>query len=100
MKAEDSRAVDTSGEEPGRNLGGAASGAETDATARWRTKAESSGLMEVVCERDNLMRAYQRVVKNKGAAGVDSIGVTEFKDHLKEHWLRITTVRLNERANR
>jgi len=86
MKAEDSRAVDTSGEEPGRNLGGAASGAETDATTRLRTKAESSGLMDVVCERDNLMLAYQRVVKNKGAAGVDGIGVTEFKGHLQRHW--------------
>ena len=89
MKAEDSRAVDTSGEEPGRNLGGAAFGAETDATTRKRTKAESSGLMDVVCERDNLMLAYQRVVENKGAAGVDGIGVAEFKDHLKRHWLTI-----------
>ena len=86
MKAEDSRAVDTDEEEPGRNLGGAASGAETEATTRLRTKAESSRLMEVVCERDNLWLAYQRVVKNKGAAGVDGIGVTEFKSHLQRHW--------------
>ncbi|BAL27105.1 RNA-directed DNA polymerase (plasmid) [Azoarcus sp. KH32C] len=42
--------------------------------------------MEVVCERGNLWLAYQRVVENKGAAGVDGIGVTEFKDHLKRHW--------------
>lgn len=42
--------------------------------------------MEVVCERCNLMLAYGRVVRNKGAAGVDGIGVTEFKDHLKRHW--------------
>jgi group II intron reverse transcriptase/maturase len=32
------------------------------------------------------MLAYQRVVKNKGAAGVDGIGVSEFKEHLKQHW--------------
>lgn len=32
------------------------------------------------------MLAYERVVRNKGAAGVDGIGVTEFKDHLKQHW--------------
>ncbi len=51
-----------------------------------RTKAESSGLMEVACERSNLMLAYQRVVRNKGAAGVDDIGVAGFKDHLKQHW--------------
>ena len=44
-----------------------------------RTKAESTGLMEAVCERGNLMKAYERVVRNKGAAGVDGIGVQEFK---------------------
>lgn len=26
------------------------------------------------------------MVKNKGAAGVDGIGVSEFKEHLKQHW--------------
>ncbi len=89
MKAEDSRSVDTREEVPGRNLGAAASGAEMNATTRLRTKAEwaqESGLMDVVCERGNLMLAYQRVVKNKGAAGVDGIGVAEFKGHLKQHW--------------
>lgn len=35
----------------------------------------------------NLRLAYQRVVENKGAAGVDGIiGIAEFKDHLKQHW--------------
>ena len=42
--------------------------------------------MDTVCERGNLKLAYQRVVENKGAAGVDGIGVAEFKDHLKQHW--------------
>lgn len=58
-------------------------------TTRMRTKAEleqDGGLMEAVCERGNLQLAYQRVVENKGAAGVDGIGVAEFKDHLKQQW--------------
>jgi group II intron reverse transcriptase/maturase len=42
--------------------------------------------MDAVCERGNLWLAYDRVVKNKGAAGVDGIGVAEFKDYLKQHW--------------
>ncbi len=42
--------------------------------------------MEAVCERGNLWLAYERVIQNKGAAGVDGIGVAEFKDHLKRHW--------------
>jgi RNA-directed DNA polymerase len=89
MKAEDSRQVDTRTEASARNADAVVLGAETDATTRLRTKAElkqESGLMEAVCERGNLKLAYQRVVENKGAAGIDGIGVAEFKDHLKQHW--------------
>ena len=89
MKAEDSRQADTDEEVTARNVGMTLSGAEADVTTRRRTKAElkqESGLMEAVCERDNLKLAYQRVLENKGAAGVDGIGIAEFKDHLKQHW--------------
>ena len=89
MKAEDSRQADTGEEESGQNPEGTLRGAETDVTTRSRTKAEwerESGLMDAVCERGNLKLAYQRVVKNKGAAGVDGIGIDEFDDHLKQHW--------------
>ena len=89
MKADESRQVTTQTEEPVRIAGGAVVGAESDVTTRRRTKAEyerESELLDVVCERDNLWRAYDRVVKNKGAAGVDGIGIAEFKDHLKQHW--------------
>ena len=89
MKAEDSRQADTDEEVRARNAAMTLSGAETGVTTRLRTKAElkqESGLMEAVCERDNLKLAYQRVVENKGAAGVDHVGVAEFKDHLKQHW--------------
>ena len=89
MKAEETRQVTTRTEELARNADGTVLGAETDVTPRLRTKAEwaqESGLMDAVCERGNLMLAYQRVVENKGAAGVDGIGVAEFKDHLKQHW--------------
>jgi RNA-directed DNA polymerase len=60
--------------------------AEASAADRMQTKAQASGLMEAVVERRNLQLAYQRVVENKGAAGVDGITVAEFKDHLKQHW--------------
>lgn len=92
MKAEDLRQADTGEEASGRNPEGALRGAETDVTTRVRTKAEleqASGLMEAVCERGNLKLAYQRVVENQGAAGVDGIGIAEFKDHLKQHWATI-----------
>ncbi|MHB8353161.1 MAG: group II intron reverse transcriptase/maturase [Burkholderiales bacterium] len=89
MKAEETRQVTTLTEELARNADGAAMGAEAGVMTRLRTKAElerGGGLMEAVCERGNLMLAYQRVVENKGAAGVDGVGVSEFKDHLRQHW--------------
>jgi RNA-directed DNA polymerase len=85
-KAEVRRRDGAQAEASGRNPERAALRAEVEPATDLRTKAASSGLMEVVCERGNLMLAYQRVVGNKGAAGVDGIGVTEFKDHLKRHW--------------
>ena len=89
MKAEQARQATTQAEEKARNAGRYAVGAETDVTTRRRTKAEwerESGLMDAVCERGNLWLAYDRVIRNKGAAGVDGIGIAEFKGHLKQHW--------------
>ena len=63
--------------------------AEANTVCRRQTKAEASGLMEAVVERGNLKLAYQRVVQNKGAAGVDDITVSELKDHLKQYWPQI-----------
>jgi RNA-directed DNA polymerase len=63
--------------------------AEANTATRLQTKAEASGLMEAVVERGNLKLAYQRVVENKGAAGVDGVTVSELKGHLKQHWPQI-----------
>jgi RNA-directed DNA polymerase len=53
--------------------------------------------MELVVERSNLAQAYQRVVKNKGAPGVDDVSVTEFKGWLKMHWPSVKTALLEGR---
>jgi RNA-directed DNA polymerase len=45
--------------------------------------------MEAVVERENMKRASQRVVGNRGAAGVDEMTVEQLKPHLKEQWARI-----------
>jgi hypothetical protein len=60
-------------------------GVELGAATSGRTKSEDH-LREQVVERSNLRLAYQRVVQNKGAPGVDDLAVTEFKDWLKVHW--------------
>ena len=48
---------------------------------------EPMGLLSVVLSRSNMMRAYERVMRNKGAAGVDGLTVGELKSYLKSHWL-------------
>ena len=46
-------------------------------------------LMSAVLERGNMMRAYERVLRNKGAPGVDGMMVGDLKPHLKAHWPEI-----------
>ena len=88
MKAEADRADQAGVVNTERNLVDAATCAEADLATRTRTKAEvaTTRLMEAVVERGNLKLAYQRVVENKGAAGVDELTVAALKDHLKQHW--------------
>jgi RNA-directed DNA polymerase len=53
--------------------------------------------MERVVERSNLKLAYQRVVENKGAPGVDGLAIPEFKDWLKVHWPSVKAALLEGR---
>ena len=76
-------------EADGRNLSEAGSGAESRTAAVGRPKPEASRLMEAVVERSNLFSAYERVVKNEGAPGVDGLTVSEFKPWLQRHWARV-----------
>jgi len=46
-------------------------------------------LMESVCERENMRRAMQQVLKNKGAPGIDGMTVEELPGHLNRHWPKI-----------
>jgi RNA-directed DNA polymerase len=69
-----------------RNLSGAGSGAEACTAAVGRTKPEAPRLMEAAVERSNMLCAYERVVKNEGAPGVDGLTVAEFKPWLQAHW--------------
>jgi RNA-directed DNA polymerase len=69
-----------------RKSNAASLGAEICAATSGRTKSESHELMERVVERSNMRLAYQRVVENKGAPGVDEMPVSELKDWLAVHW--------------
>jgi len=73
----------------GRNPLRASVGAEVRTAAVGRTKPEALRLMEAAVERSNMLCAYERVVKNKGAAGVDGLTVAAFKPWLQAHWRRV-----------
>jgi group II intron reverse transcriptase/maturase len=42
--------------------------------------------LEQVVERDNMVRAYRRVKRNRGAAGIDGMTVAELHGFLQSNW--------------
>ena len=73
----------------GRNPRGYGVGASNGTARRGHSGQRTDKLMEAVVGRENMLRAYDRVVKNKGAAGVDAMGVKELKPYLQTHWAQI-----------
>jgi RNA-directed DNA polymerase len=72
-----------------RNAPSPAAGAESEAVNVHGMALEGRRLMEAVVERENLWRAYERVMRNKGAGGIDKMTVEQLKPHLQQHWPRI-----------
>jgi RNA-directed DNA polymerase len=48
--------------------------------------ASAKQLMEEVCDRENLGKAWKRVRQNKGSPGVDGMTIEDAKGYLREHW--------------
>jgi RNA-directed DNA polymerase len=57
--------------------------------------AREQQLMEEVCDRKNLERAWKRVRANKGSAGVDGLSIDQTLEYLREHWGAIREQLLN-----
>jgi RNA-directed DNA polymerase len=57
--------------------------------------ANTSRIMEKICERANLKEALRQVRGNKGSAGVDRMTVDQLGDYLKQHWPAIREQLLN-----
>jgi group II intron reverse transcriptase/maturase len=70
----------------GRNPGMASGGAETDTAYGAQPKSERDWLMSQVVERANMQLAYNRVMKNRGAPGVDGMRCEDLKAWLKANW--------------
>jgi RNA-directed DNA polymerase len=62
--------------------------------------ANTTQLMEEVCERENLLEALRRVKANKGSAGIDGMTVGQLSGYLLEHWLTIREQLLSGPINR
>ena len=49
----------------------------------------TSNLLEWILERENMTRAYEQVVGNKGSHGIDNMPVDQLKPYLQENWEQI-----------
>ncbi len=81
----EARATGAASQEAGQYRAGGLCGAEAITAAAGQTKAEMPRRMEAMVERSNLWSAYQKVVRNGGAPGVDVLTVGSLKDWLKMH---------------
>jgi group II intron reverse transcriptase/maturase len=59
---------------------------EAPTATQGNERSGTSGLMELVCERQNLQAALKRVRKNKGSPGIDGMTVDELPGYLRAHW--------------
>jgi RNA-directed DNA polymerase len=81
-------------ERAGRVGGGTAESTGAGARQAAGASGEKAGdgapaLMEEVLRRENLKAAYERVVRNGGAGGVDGRSVDDLKEQLQKDWPRI-----------
>lgn len=77
------------GERTGRNPGMALGGAEADTAYGAQPKSEENWLMSQVVERANMQLAYSRVMKNRGAPGIDGMRCEDLKAWLKANWAQV-----------
>ncbi|WP_245153557.1 hypothetical protein [Allopusillimonas ginsengisoli] len=88
MCVDEAEALETGAKDEvgGRKLSEGVRGAEMRTATCGQTKSEDEALMERVVERENMSQAYRRVLRNKGAAGVDAMTTEDLGAWLKQHW--------------
>lgn len=60
---------------------------------------DSSRLLEDVLERDNMLEAMYRVIRNKGSHGVDGMKTDELREHVKRTWATVRSKLLEGKYN-
>jgi RNA-directed DNA polymerase len=75
-------------ERPGKGQGEALSAPSSDEALCPRHEPEDTGpgLLSAVLARENMQQAWKRVRSNKGAAGVDGLGIDETAERLRTQW--------------
>lgn len=53
------------------------------------TSGTRERLIDQVLHRENMLEAHRRVLRNKGAPGIDGVSVDELMSYCKEHWPKI-----------
>lgn len=43
-------------------------------------------MLEEILSKENMTRAYKRVIENKGAGGIDGMKVEELTSHMQKNW--------------
>jgi len=73
------RQMSASAERSGKGQGEALSAPDSDEASRPRHEAADTGagLLFVVLARENMQQAWKRVRSNKGAAGIDGLGIDD-----------------------
>jgi RNA-directed DNA polymerase len=87
MLERDGEAPEALATKTGRNPGVARTGATLTSPATTDTiHQDTTSLMERVLEKKNLVKAYKRVVSNRGSAGIDDMSVRELAGYIRENW--------------
>ena len=78
------RQMSAPAERPGKGQGEALSVPSSDEAPRPRHEAEDTGpgQLSAVLARENMQQALKRVRSNKGAAGIDGLGIDETAERL------------------
>jgi RNA-directed DNA polymerase len=104
MRSSDERDAEKKAEKPEptrENSGGTAKVAgmaRQASTARGENAGTRDGaLLEEVLRRENVLAAYERVVRNGGAPGVDGVTVDKLMAYCQKHWARTREELLDEK---
>ena len=60
---------------------------------------DTSSLLENVLERNNMLEAMYRVIRNKGSHGIDGMKTDELREHVKRTWTTVKSKLLEGKYN-